>query len=62
MLSLLETPGWCIPNGRCYWNCYPDFSRNHHMSNWMSRLIEGPLVLVLAAMALVDVVSDTSPC
>lgn len=62
VLSLVEIPGWCISNGRCYWSCYPDFSRNYHMSKWMSMLFEGPLLLVLAAMALVDVVSETMPC
>ena len=61
VLSLVEIPGWCITNGRCYWSCYPDFSRNYHMSKWVSMLFEGPLLLALTAMALVDVVSETMP-
>eukprot|EP00752_Nemacystus_decipiens_P003210 g2971.t1 len=55
LLSLLEIPSWCISNGRCYWSCYPDFSRNYHMSKWLSMLLEGPLLLALTTMALVDV-------
>eukprot|EP00903_Cladosiphon_okamuranus_P015012 g13891.t1 len=55
VLLLVEIPGWCIANGKCYWNCFPDFSRNHHMSKWTAMLFEGPLLLVLAAIALVDV-------
>lgn len=31
------------------------------MSKWMSMLFEGPLLLVLTAIALVDVVSEALP-
>lgn len=57
VLSLVEMPGWCVEGRRCYWSCYPDFSRNYHMSYSTSMFIEGPLLLTLAVIALVDVVS-----
>lgn len=55
-MSLVETPAWCLTSGRCFWSCYPDFSRNYHMSQVTATLIEGLLLLVLSVIALVDVV------
>ncbi|CAM9880018.1 unnamed protein product, partial [Pylaiella littoralis] len=54
-LSLVETPSWCVATGRCFWSCYPDFSRNFHMPQWQAMVIEGVLLLALVAIALCDV-------
>ncbi|CAM9708851.1 unnamed protein product [Ectocarpus sp. 4 AP-2014] len=54
-MSMVETPAWCMTKGRCFWSCYPDFSRNYHMSQVTATLIEGLLLLVLSVIALVDV-------
>lgn len=56
VLSLLEMPAWCIAEKQCYWSCYPDFSRNWHMSAILSLVIEGVFVSVLVLGALLDVV------
>lgn len=52
----METPSWCVATGRCFWSCYPDFSRNFHMPQWQAMVIEGVLLLALVAIALCDVV------
>lgn len=56
VLSMLETPAWCVGNEKCRWSCYPDFSRNWHMSTWLSLLIEGLMLVVLVTSAAIDVV------
>lgn len=56
VLSLLETPTWCVAHKQCFWSCFPDFSRNWHMSQTVSVVIEGIMVGVLAIGALLDVV------
>lgn len=55
-LALVETPEWCVDNGRCFWSCYPDFSRNWHLDRLRSQMIEAVMLLVLAAIAILDVV------
>lgn len=56
VLSLLEVPAWCIASQKCFWSCYPDFSRNWHLSSALSLVIEGIIVSVLVVGALLDVV------
>ena len=56
VLSLLETPAWCAHNKRCFWSCYPDFSRNWHMADTLSLAIEGIMVSVLVMGAFLDMV------
>lgn len=56
VLSVLEIPAWCVANKKCFWTCYPDFSRNWHMSSALSLVIEGVMVSVLVLGALLDVV------
>lgn len=56
VLSLLEVPAWCIRNDKCFWNCYPDFTRNYHMQSWLSLTLEGSMLFVLVGIALLDMV------
>lgn len=56
VMSLVETPSWCMSSGKCFWTCYPDFSRNYHLGKWHATTLEGALLFVLVAIALVDVV------
>lgn len=56
VLSLLEAPAWCIVNKKCFWSCYPDFTRNYHMETWASFTLEGIMLTVLVSIALLDMV------
>lgn len=56
VLSLLESPPWCTLNKKCFWSCYPDFSRNYHMQTWLSLTLEGFMLTVLVSIALLDMV------
>ena len=55
-LSLLEVPAWCAANKKCFWSCYPDFSRNWHLPSTLSLVIEGIIVSALVVGAPLDVV------
>lgn len=57
VLSLLETPSWCVGNGKCFWHCYPDFSRNWHLANGLDTAAEALMLIPLVAIALLDMVS-----
>lgn len=56
VLSLAETPAWCEEFGGCFWDCYPDFSRNLHMKTFTALILEGSMLSVLVALSLLDVV------
>lgn len=58
VLCLLEIPAWCVKDRKCFWECYPDFTRDWHMGIWASLILEGTMLTSLVLMALVDVVSD----
>lgn len=55
-LALLETPEWCLENGECFWSCYPDFSRNWHMSRLKASVVEAVMLTSLASIAVLDMV------
>lgn len=59
VLCLLEIPAWCVKDRKCFWECYPDFTRDWHMGIWTSLILEGIMLTSLVLMALVDMVSDS---
>lgn len=59
VLCLLEIPAWCVKDRKCFWECYPDFTRDWHMGIWASLILEGTMLASLVLMALVDMVRDS---
>lgn len=55
-LSLVETPSWCVKDGRCFWNCFPDFSRNWHLDTTTASIFEVAMLTFLVSIAMLDMV------